>query len=99
MPATKDKDPVLQTNTTLVRTVESNLKLKLEHAGEIRFREALLAHAATAITSMNQGLITRLYTAVCEVEFPKPEIISFRQLLQRQIAKNLDIKPLPKTPA
>jgi hypothetical protein len=48
---------------------------------------------------MNQTLATRLYEAVCEVEFPHPEIIEFRRILQRQIAKNMAIKPLPKVPA
>lgn len=99
MATTTTKDPVLQEHTRLVRTVESNLKLKLEIPGEIRFREALLAHVAGGIATMNQTLVTRLYEAVCDVEFPKPEVIEFRQILQRQIAKNMAIKPLPKRTA
>jgi hypothetical protein len=96
---TTTKDPVLQEHTRLVRTVESNLKLKLEDRGEIAFRAALLARTADTIAAMNQTLVTRLYEAVCEVEFPHPEIIEFRRILQRQIAKNMAIKPLPKVPA
>jgi hypothetical protein len=93
------KDPVLQEHTRLVRTVESNLKLKLEDRGEIAFRAALLARAAEVLPEMNQTLATRLYEAVCGVEFPHPEIIDFRRILQRQIAKNMAIKPLPKVQA
>lgn len=96
---TTTKDPILQEHTRLVRTVESNLKLKLEDRGEIAFRAALLARTADTIAAMNQTLVTRLYEAVCEVEFPHPEIIEFRRILQRQIAKNMAIKPLPKVPA
>jgi hypothetical protein len=98
MSTTTTKDPVLQEHTRLVRTVESNLKLKLEDRGEIAFRSALLARTAATIAAMNQTLTTRLYEAVCEVEFPHPEIIEFRRALQRQIAKNMAIKPLPKAP-
>jgi hypothetical protein len=97
--ATTTKDPVLQEHTRLVRTVESNLKLKLEDRGEIAFRAALLAHTAQVTPAMNQTLVTRLYEAVCGVEFPHPEIIDFRRILQRQIAKNMAIKPLPKVQA
>jgi hypothetical protein len=96
---TTTKDPILQEHTRLVRTVESNLKLKLEDRGEIAFRAALLARTADTIAAMNQTLVTRLYEAVCEVDFPHPEIIDFRRNLQRQIAKNMAIKPLPKVPA
>lgn len=99
MATTTTKDPILQEHTRLVRTVESNLKLKLEDRGEIAFRAALLARTADTIAAMNQTLVTRLYEAVCEVEFPHPEIIEFRRILQRQIAKNMAIKPLPKVPA
>ncbi len=91
------KDPTLQEHTRLVRTVESNLKLKLEDRGEIAFRAALLARTAITIPAMNQTLVTRLYEAVSEVDFPHPEIIEFRQQLQRQIARNMDLKPLKKT--
>lgn len=97
--ATTTKDPVLQEHTRLVRTVESNLKLKLEDRGEIAFRAALLARAAEVLPNMNQTLATRLYESVCDVEFPHPEIIELRRILQRQIAKNMAIKPLPKVPA
>jgi hypothetical protein len=96
---TTTKDPILQEHTRLVRTVESNLKLKLEDRGEIAFRAALLDRAAKILPAMNQTLATRLYEAVCEVDFPHPEIIEFRRILQRQIAKNMAIKPLPKVPA
>lgn len=62
--ATTTKDPVLQEHTRLVRTVESNLKLKLEDRGEIAFRAALLARAAEVLPNMNQTLATRLYESV-----------------------------------
>jgi hypothetical protein len=97
--ATTTKDPTLQEHTRLVRTVESNLKLKLEDRSEISFRAALLARTAETIGAMNATLTTRLYEAVCDVEFPHPEIIDFRRTLQRQIAKNMTLKPLPKATA
>ena len=90
----KTKDPVLQEHTRLVRTVESNLKLKMEDRREISFRAALLDRAGATVPAMNQTLVTRLYEAVCEVDFPHPEIVDFRCVLQRQIAKNMDLKPL-----
>lgn len=96
MATTTTKDPVLQEHTRIVRTVEANLKLKLEDRGEISFRASLLARASEVLPSMNQTLATRLYEAVCDVEFPHPEIIEFRRILQRQIAKNMAIKPLPR---
>ena len=94
---TTTNDPILQEHTRLVRTVESNLQLKLEDRGEISFRAALLARAAETVPAMNQTLVTRLYEAVCAVEFPHPEIVDFRRILQRQIAKNMAIKPLHRS--
>lgn len=96
MSTTTTKDPVLQEHTRLVRTVESNLKLKLEDRGEIAFRASLLVRTAETIPAMNATLVTRLYESVCDIEFPQPETIEFRRCLQRQIAKNMALKPLPR---
>ena len=93
------KDPILQRHTQIVRTIEANLKIRVDNAREAAFRTALLAEATTALPAMNQTLITRLYEASCGVEFPAQDIAEFRIHLQRQIAKNLGIKAPPKTPA
>jgi hypothetical protein len=93
MPAapTTTKDPILQEHTRLVRTIESNLKVKTEDPAEIRFRGSLFNLAATQLAAMNSTLVTRLYEAVCDVEFPKPEMIEFRIKLQFQIGKNMSL--------
>ena len=88
-PATKD--PILQEHTRLVRVVESNLKVKTEDAAEIRFRRSLFNLAAEQLGGMNSTLVTRLYEAVCAVEFPKPEMIEFRKKIQFQIGKNMSL--------
>ena len=88
---TTTKDPVLQEHTRLVRTVESNLKVKTEDPAEIRFRSSLFNLAAKSLPAMNSTLVTRLYEAVCDVEFPKPEMIEFRKKLQFQIGKNMSL--------
>lgn len=90
MPATT-KDPILQEHTRIVRTVESNLKVKTEDPAEIRFRASLFNLAGKSLPAMNSTLVTRLYEAVCDVEFPKPEMIDFRKKLQFQIGKNMSL--------
>jgi hypothetical protein len=98
MATTTPKDPILQEHTRLVRTVESNLKVKTEDAGEIRFRSSLFNAASAQLSAMNPTLVTRLYEAVCGVEFPKPEMIEFRKKLQFQIGKNMGLAA-HRTPA
>ena len=94
------KDPVLQEHTRLVRTVESNLLIKLKpDDGEMAFRQALLDRTAKTTPAMNYTLVTRLYEAACKVEYPTDEIVTFRRRLQRQIVRNMDLKPLPKKTA
>src|SRR5688572_19246825 len=89
MPAIKD--PTLQAHTRLVRTVESNLRVKTDDPAEIRFRSSLFNLATEQLAAMNSTLVTRLYEAVCGVEFPKPEMIEFRKKLQFQIGKNMSL--------
>ena len=89
--ATTPKDPVLQEHTRLVRTVESNLKVKTDDSAEIRFRSSLFNLAGKQLSAMNSTLVTRLYEAVCDVEFPKPEMVDFRKKLQFQIGKNMSL--------
>lgn len=86
------KDPVLQEQTRLVRIAESNLKVKTEDAMELRFRATLLRKIQADLAGMNASLVTRLYEAVCEVEFPKEELQNFRKALQDRIARNLSLK-------
>ena len=90
MPATT-KDPILQEHTRLVRTVESNLKVKTDDPDDNRFRGSLFNLASKQLAAMNSTLVTRLYEAVCDVEFPKPEMIEFRKKLQFQIGKNMSL--------
>lgn len=92
------KDPTLQEHTRIVRTVESNLKVKTDDAAEIRFRTSLFNLATEQLPAMNSTLVTRLYEAVCAVEFPKPEMIEFRKKLQFQIGKNMSLAA-HRTPA
>ena len=89
-PATP-KDPVLQRHTQIVRTIESNLKIKTDTPRERTFRTALLEEAGKQLPAMNQSLVTRLYEAACAIEFPGEEIVKFRLTLQRQIARNLNL--------
>lgn len=91
MATTTPKDPVLQEHTRLVRTVESNLKVKTDDPAEIRFRTSLFNLAGKSLAAMNSTLVTRLYEAVCDVEFPKPEMVEFRKKLQFQIGKNMSL--------
>lgn len=86
------KDPVLQEQTRIVRILESNLKVKTEDPQELRFRASLLRKIEADLGTMNPSLVTRLYEAVCEVEFPKPEIFNFRKTLQLAIGRILSLK-------
>ena len=86
------KDPALQEQTRLVRIIESNLKVKTDDPEELRFRASLLRKTEAALATMNPSLVTRIYEAVCEVDFPKPEITSLRKKLQTAIGRNLALK-------
>lgn len=95
------KDPVLQEHTRLVRTVEANLKVVAPDPEEVRFRASLLRLTESSLPGMNPSLVTRLYEAVCAMEFPKPEIIELRKKLQATIGKNFDLRSHrpPQAPA
>jgi hypothetical protein len=86
------KDPVLQEHTRIVRILESNLKVKTDDPTELRFRGSLLRKISEDLPNMNPSLVTRCYEAVCEVEFPKDEILAFRKTLQAAIGRLLTLK-------
>lgn len=93
------KDPALQEQSRLIRTVEANLKVSFLDTTELRFRGSLLRRAAAEIPALNPTHITRLYEAACDVKFPSAEVTEFRGHLQNAIGKNLDLTKFkaPKT--
>ncbi|MDP3851986.1 MAG: hypothetical protein U1E02_26640 [Hydrogenophaga sp.] len=94
MPAkpTTTKDPLLQEQTRLVRAVEANLKVVTQDPEELRFRGSLLRKAAADLPLINPSLATRLYEAVCDVDFAQPEIVTLRKSLQAAIGTQLNLK-------
>lgn len=85
------KDPALQEQSRLIRTVEANLKVSFLDATELRFRGSLLRCVEAALPNLNGTHITRLYEAACDVKFPSDEVTEFRKKLQTVIGKNLDL--------
>ena len=98
------KNEELQAQSQLVRSIESNLKIKSPDALGLRFRGSLLLAATAQLDALNSQLVTRLYEAVCEVDFPKDEVCDFRNALQNKIAKVHSLrlyrsaKPATKSP-
>lgn len=89
MKSTAPKDPALLAQTNLVRILEANLKVITQEISELQFRRSLIKQVSSQAESMNAGLITRLYEAVCAVEYPKGDVIKLRVKLQEIIGKNL----------
>lgn len=85
MATTKNEE--LQAQSQLVRQIESNLKIKSPDAIGQRFRAAMLQEATAQLAALNTALVTRLYEAVCAVDFPPADVCEFRNLLQNRIAK------------
>lgn len=83
------KDPALLAQTNLVRLLEANLKVITQDEQELRFRRELIKQIGIQADTMNPGLITRAYEAVCAVEFPKNDVTRLRLKLQQVIAANL----------
>jgi len=94
MPAkpTTTKDPLLQEQTRLVRSVEANLKVVTQDATELRFRGSLIRKVTADLPQINPSLVTRLYEAVCDIEFAPPEIVELRKQLQAAIGHQLNLK-------
>lgn len=88
---TPPKDPQLQEQSRLIRTVEANLKVAFLDATELRFRGSLLRCCEASLASLNATHVTRLYEAACDVKFPSEEVTKFRTKLQLAIGKNLDL--------
>lgn len=88
---TPAKDPQLQKQALLIRTVESNLKVAFLDAAELRFRGTLLRCAEASLPLLTATQNTRLYEAACDVKFPSSEVTEFRKKLELIIAKTLDL--------
>jgi hypothetical protein len=89
MATPKLKDPALLAQTNLVRLIEANLKVVTQDDAELAFRRQLIRQVAAQSETMNPGLLTRVYEAVCAVEFPKGDVVKLRVKLQTVIAGNL----------
>lgn len=95
------KDPALLAQTNLVRLIEANLKVITQDEAELQFRRSLIKSIATQADTMNPGLLTRVYEAVCAVEFPKNDVQKLRLKLQSVLSANLGFpepKPAPQVP-
>jgi len=88
----KPKNEELQAQSQLVRSIESNLKIKSPDALGLRFRGSLLRAAIAQLDQLNSAFVTRLYEAVCEVEFPKEDVCELRNSLQNKIASIHSLK-------
>lgn len=95
MKTSRPKDPALLAQTNLVRLIEANLKVITQDETELQFRRNLIKSVATQLDTMNPGLVTRVYEAVCAVEYPKNDVTKLRLKLQDVIAANLTF-PAPK---
>ena len=100
MATTTAKDPQLQKQALLIRTVESNLKISFLDATELRFRGSLLRCAEASLPALTDTQTTRLYEAACDVKFPSAEVTDFRKKLEIIIGKTLDLTRFraPKKP-
>jgi hypothetical protein len=98
MKSTAPKDPALLAQTNLVRILEANLKVITQSEPDLIFRRQLIKQVASQAETMNPGLITRLYEAVCAVEFPKGDVVKLRDKLQTVIAGNLSFPALAAKP-
>lgn len=95
------KDPALLAQTNLVRLLEANLKVITQDEMELQFRRSLIKSVASQLDTMNPGLVTRVYEAVCAVEYPKNDVTKLRVKVQSVIAGNLAFaapKPAPSIP-
>jgi hypothetical protein len=86
------KDPVLQEQTRLVRSLEANLKVITQDPEELRFRGSLIRKVSADLHSINSSLVTRIYEAVCEIEFASPELVALRKQLQATIGRQLNLR-------
>lgn len=93
------KDPALLAQTNLVRILEANLKVITQSEPDLIFRRNLIRQVAGQTETMNAGLVTRLYEAVCAVEFPKGDVVKLRDKLQTVIAGNLSFPTPAAKPA
>ncbi len=101
MKTSTTKDPALLAQTNLVRLIEANLKVITQDETELQFRRALIKSVAGQLDTMNPGLVTRVYEAVCAVEYPKNDVTKLRVKVQSVIAANLTFpapKPAPVVP-
>ena len=89
MATPKEKNPALLAQTNLVRLIEANLKVITQDEAELTFRRQLIRQVAAQAETMNPGLLTRAYEAVCGVDFPMNDVVKLRVKLQTVIASNL----------
>ena len=90
--STSSKDPLLQEQTRLVRAVEANLKVVTQDPEELRFRSSLIRKVSADLPQINSSLVTRIYEAVCDIEFASPEIVTLRKQLQAAIGRQLNLR-------
>ncbi len=92
------KDPALLAQTNLVRLLEANLKVITQDEAALIFRRNLIKQVAAQTETMNPGLITRAYEAVCAVEYPKGDVVKLRVKLEAVIGANLSFPTPPAAP-
>lgn len=85
------KDPQVQEQSHLIRSVIANLNISFPEADELKFRTSILLCVQECLGNLSAAQITRLYEAACEVKFASDDVKAFRSNVQLVIAKNLNL--------
>lgn len=88
---TTTKNEELQGQTHLVRVVAATLEIKVPAANEIRFRGSLLRKATAELASLKPQFLIRLFESAATTDYPDADVVAFRQALETQLARYLNL--------
>jgi hypothetical protein len=97
--STPTKNEELKGQSHLVRVVIATLEIRLPSDKEIQFRATLLRKSAAEIATLPPQFLVRLFEAAAGADFPDPDIVEFRHLLELQLARYFDLAAFKAAPA
>jgi hypothetical protein len=71
----------------LVREIVANRRIRKPEGDQLKYRISLCKRIFSELTQFEPGQWLRMYEALCEIDFPEPEVIALRDQISRLLGK------------
>lgn len=87
------KNEELKGQSLLTRALIASLSIKVPSDTDKRFRSAAMLTATPQLSDIQPNFLIRIFEATAEADYPDPDVVTFREAVEKHLAPHLGIQP------